>query len=422
MNINPVIKINQRMYEGNESAFITTGENIYLYDSNGKKYIDFCGGIWNVPFGYSNPTINNRITEQLKRLPFCNLISNTADIQHHYAVRLCKLLGSSALLYTCSGSECIEAAIKTCRLYQTIKGSNRRDISAFNLSYHGTSYGAMSVSGVDNQAFNYYYPMVGGIKWISAPRDIENTELWLKAIEEHFRQNADAMAGIIIEPVFGSGGIIPLPYAALKRLEELCRENDILLVADEVSTGFGRTGVPFVFKSYGIDPDLTCLSKGITNGYLPLGVLAFSSRVTGVFAEKHAVLEHFSSQGGNLLAIAAADAVLDLMENYEEFEVSSKGEYFKNILKELLSPYKNVSVRGCGLMLAISFNKEPQTMRFIDILAKIRKRGLLTYHFYNPGYNAGLSFFPPYTSSRMDLQDAAEKVVSILKHCPDIIC
>lgn len=421
MNINPVVKINQQFYEGNETILITSGEDKYLYDSNGKKYLDFCGGIWNVPFGYSNHAINQKIIEQLNKLPFCNLISNTADIQHNYAVRLCKILGASALLYTCSGSECIEAAIKTCRQYQAIKNNKRKGISAFNLSYHGTTYGAMSVSGVDKQATKDYLPLLGEIKWINSPQDLENTELWIQTIEEHFCQNASDMAGIIVEPVFGSGGIVPLPYLVLKRIEELCRENDIILVVDEISTGFGRTGVRFVYQSYGIEPDLICLSKGITNGYLPLGVLAFSCKVTETFAKKHATLEHFSTQGGNLVAIAAADAVLDLMEKYEQYEVASKGEFFKNTLVGLLSTYRSVSIRGCGLMVAISFPKELDTRRFIDVLGKIRKRGLLVYQFCNPGYNLGLSFFPPFICTDKDLKEAAEKIVTILKHYPDIL-
>lgn len=421
MGINPVVRINQKFNEENKNLLIVSGEDKYVYDSNGKKYIDFCGGIWNMPFGYTNPSINKKIIDQLNKLPFSNMVINVADIQYSYALRLCSILDTKALLYTCSGSESVEAAIKTCRKYQAIKNSKKRGISAFPLSYHGTTYGAMSVSGVDQRALEDYFPIVDEIEWIDMPEDLENEELWIKAINKHFEKNRENMAGIIIEPVFGSGGIVPVPYNAFKRIEELCIENDILLVVDEVTTGFGRTGTPFAYKKYDIKPDLICLSKGINNGYLPLGALAFSSKVAETFAKKDATLEHFSTQGGNLIAIAAADSVLDLMENYVDYNVAEKGEYFKNYFNELLTPYKSVKVRASGLMIGISFPKELEQRRLLSIWDRIRKHGLFVYIFCNPGYNIGLSLFPPFTCSKGDLKKAADKIFAELKHYPDIL-
>lgn len=422
MNINPVVKINQKFDEGNNIPLITYGEDKYIYDSNGQKYLDLCGGIWNMPFGYTNTVINKKIIQQLDTLPFCNLVTNIADIQHNYAVRLCNVLNTAAVLYTCSGSEAVEAAIKTCRKYQAIKKNNRTGISAFPLSYHGTTYGAMSVSGVDQVALGDYFPLLEHIMWIDLPKDLGNEDFWVEAIEKHFEKNYKNMAGIIIEPVFGSGGIIPIPEKAFKKIEELCLKNDVLLVVDEVTTGFARTGIPFAFKKYDIKPDLICLSKGINNGYLPLGVLAFSNKVSKTFAEKGATLEHFSTQGGNLLSIAAADAVLDLLKNYEEYEITAKGEYMVNYLKELFKPYKSIKVRGCGLMIGIELRGDLEVERLFDVWGKIRKRGLLVYIFCNPDYNLGISMFPPFISTKDDLKKAADKILSVLKRYPDILC
>ncbi|AQR88637.1 aspartate aminotransferase family protein [Clostridium saccharobutylicum] len=421
MSINPVVRVSQKFDEGNDIGLITSGEDKYIYDSDGKKYLDFCGGIWNMPFGYTNLAINEKIIKQLNKLPFCNLVTNIADIQHNYAVRLCKIIGTGAVLYTCSGSESIEAAIKTCRKYQAIKKSSRKGISAFPLSYHGTTYGAMSVSGIDQVLLEDYFPLLDNIMWIDLPKDLQDEDIWIEVVENHFKKNAENMAGIIIEPIFGSGGIVPIPEKVFKRIQELCSSNDILLVVDEVTTGFGRTGIPFAFQRYGIKPDLICLSKGISNGYLPLGALAFSNRVVETFIEKDATLEHFSTQGGNLISIAAADAVLDLMEHYEDYEVAAKGEYMVNYLKQLLGSYKSISVRGTGLMIGISFPKDLDAERLLDVWAKIRKRGLLVYIFSNPGYNLGLSLFPPFTSTKDDLKKAADKIVSLLKRYPDIV-
>ncbi|MCR4944221.1 MAG: aspartate aminotransferase family protein [Clostridium sp.] len=421
MAINPVVKINQKFDEGNNVELITFGEEKYIYDSNGKKYIDFCGGIWNMPFGYSNPIINKKIIKQLNKNPFCNLVINTADIQYNYALRLCKMLNMKSVLYTCSGSESIEAAIKAARKYQAIKKNNKKGISAFTLSYHGTTYGAMSVSGVDQMLLQDYSPLLDSITWIDLQNNLEDENAWIQEIEEHFDKNAENMAAIIIEPVFGSGGIVPIPEKAFKKIKELCVKNDVLLIIDEVTTGFGRTGVPFAFQRYNIEPDLLCLSKGITNGYLPLGALVFSEKVAEEFVKNNATLEHFSTQGGNLISIAAADAVLDMMENYNDFEVKAKGEYLVNYLKELLEPYKSVEVRGEGLMVAISFPKDLDERRLFEVWEKLRKKGILVYIFCNKGCNLGLSLFPPFISTREDLKDVSDKIVKVLKRYADIL-
>lgn len=418
--MNPVVKINQKFNEGTDIPLIVSGEHNYLYDSNGKKYIDFCGGIWNVPFGYSNPMINEKINEQLAQLPFCNMITNTAEIQNAYACKLNSILGTSGLLYTCSGSESIEAAIKTCRKYQSIKKNKRKGITAFNLSYHGTTYGAMSVSGVDKRGTEDYFPLVDEISWLDVPKNWKDEECWLQAVENHFDKNAQNMAGIIIEPVLGSGGIIEVPKKVMIRIEELCRANDILLVVDEVTTGFGRTGISFAFKRYNVKPDLICLSKGITNGYLPLGGLAFGHNVAKTFVSDDATLEHFSTQGGNLLSIAAATGVLELMKNYDTYRVAAKGNFFVSHLRNLLSQYNNIEVRGYGLMVAISFPKELKHNRLEEISQKLRKRGILVYLFCNPNYNLGISMFPSFTSTEKELADTADKIVNQLERYSDI--
>ena len=421
MNINPVVRINRDFSTIDDEAQFVFGEHQYLYDNNGKKYIDYCGGIWNIPFGYTNPIIVEKITAQLNKLPFCNLITHVSDIQYNYAVRLNKILGTNSILYTCSGSEAIEAAIKVCRKYQKLKNKSARSVSAFSLSYHGTSYGAMSISGIDKNAASDYNPLLGGIEWIQLPHDLENIQLWMESIESHFEKNADRLAGVIIEPILGSGGIINVPLCVIQKIKENCDRHDIVLVFDEVTTGFGRTGVPFIYQKYDIMPDLICLSKGITNGYLPLGVLAFSNKITEVFAANHAGLEHFSTQGGNLLSVAAADAVLDIMQNYDEFEVLKKGEHFKRQLSEYLSPYPDVKIRGFGMMLAISFPKQTKEYLLLEIWRKLESHGILVYVFNNPGYNIGFSMFPPFTSSPDELSKSAKIITQTLKRYPEIL-
>lgn len=420
MSINYVVRINQQFDAEYKDSLMVSAEDCCIRDSNGKEYIDLCGGIWNTPFGYSNDLIEQSIIEQTKKIPFCNLISNVAQLQYDYAERLSKVLGTSAVLYTCSGSESLEAAIKACRQYQHLKKRNRATIAALNLSYHGTSYGAMSISGLDRDINTDFNPLLPGISWMDVPREYDDPNAWIQVFERKFEESTDELAGVIVEPVLGSGGIIPIPYEALKRLEELCKKNDVLLVLDEVTTGFGRTGVPFIFKEYNLAPDLVCLSKGITNGYMPLGVVAFSNNVCQTYADSKAAFEHFSSQGGNLLSIAAAWAVLNIMENYDSFHVKEKGEMFCQEILELSGEDCRYIVRESGLMCAISFPIDVSPERLLEIVAKLKKRGIIVYYFYNEGYNLGLSFFPQYISTSEELARCAKKIVGVLKKCPEL--
>lgn len=420
MPINCVVRINQQFDAECKGSLMVSAEDCCIKDSNGKEYIDLCGGIWNTPFGYSNGLIKRSIIEQTKKMPFCNLISNVAQLQYDYAERLSKVLGASAVLYTCSGSESLEAAIKACRQYQRLKKRKRATIAALNLSYHGTSYGAMSISGLDKEINTDFNPLLPEITWMDVPKEYASPAAWIRVFESKFEESVDELAGVIVEPVLGSGGIIPIPYEALKRLEELCKENDVLLVLDEVTTGFGRTGVPFVFKEFNLSPDLVCLSKGITNGYMPLGVLAFSNNVCQTYADSKANFEHFSSQGGNLLSIAAAWAVLDIMENYDSFRVKEKGKRFCQEILALSEEDCRYTVRGIGLMCAISFPIDISLERLLEIVTKLKKRGIIACSFYNEGYNLGLSFFPPYISTLEELEKYAKKVVEVLRKCPEL--
>ena len=421
MNINPLIRIGSLMDRPEESPMLVSGEGGYLLDSNGKRLLDLCGGIWNIPFGYKNSYINQKIIRQMEELPFCNLISNVAEVQYRYAERLTGLLHMPAVLFTCSGSEAVEAAVKACRQYQALKGSAKKEIAAFNLSYHGTSYGAMSVSGIDREVTGVFGPLLEEISWVETPHSIYDTERWHRAVEELFERRADRLAGFIVEPVIASGGVIEIPPEILHYIERLCRENDVLLIMDEVSTGFGRTGVPFVFREQELSPDLVCLSKGITNGYMPLGVLAFSGRVAGQYAETGAVFEHFSSQSGNLAAIAAADAVLDLMEHYEDYEVEKKGQVFRKTLRSELQDFQGIDIRGRGLMSGISFHEKTGGGTLGKLLGQLRRRGVLPYYFYNPGYNIGLSFFPPFILTEKELTKAARIIAAQIRKHPDIM-
>jgi adenosylmethionine-8-amino-7-oxononanoate aminotransferase len=370
-----------------------------------------------MPFGCSNEYLITKIKEQTDKLPFSNLLGLVADIQKKYAINLTGYMGDfTSVLYTCSGSEAIEAAIKTCRKYQSQKGRMRRKmISAFALSYHGTSYGAMSISGIDRVITEDYQPVLPQVQWIDVPKDFTDEKEWIRIIDHHFLQYGDIIAGMIIEPVLASGGVVIVPKEALKHLQQLCNKNDSLFVLDEVATGFGRTGVPFVFQKYDLQPDLVCLSKAINNGYLPLGALVYSSILSEYFVEKNTVIEHFSTQGGNLAAISAACAMLDLMKEYEKYDVGYKGNLFLEILKEELADKENILVHGVGLMIAIDFPVYTTGESLLALIGMLQKRGILVYMYNNPYYNCGISIFPPFIIMEEEIIKYAHMIAKNLK-------
>ncbi len=414
MMLNSVIRGGFPVGCSDSQRLLVSGDGIYLRDQDGRQYLDLSSGLWNMPLGYSDSLLKSRISAQLERLPFSNLLAFVSDIQNQYAERLTSLLGDfSCVLYTCSGSEAVEAAIKTCRKYQVLKGRHRRKkIGAFSLSYHGTSYGAMSVSGIDQELAQDYAPLLADIRWLAVPASFEEEALWISGIDRFFDEFGEELAGFLAEPVIASGGVIPIPTTALQHLQKKCREQDILLIMDEVATGFGRTGTLFAFQKAGIAPDLVCLSKAINNGFLPLGVLAYARTCAEFLAQSGAAIEHFSTQGGNNAAVAAAMGMLDRMEDYDSFRVREKGTKFLKLLRESLG--ERASIRGCGLMLAIELPERFDGGDLMDLMERFRKRGLIVYLYNNAPFNRGISLFPPFVISDEEIESSVQRILSVL--------
>lgn len=413
--MNPVIRGGFPFTQERQQSAFVRAERMNVYDQNGKRYVDLCSGLWNMPLGYSNALIKDRITEQIEQLPFSNMLSGFSSVQEQYAKRLVDVMGDFAcVLYTCSGSESVEAAIKTCRKYQRLRNqSGRKKIGAFSLSYHGTSYGAMSVSGIDQPLTDDYAPLLPEICWCPVPSNYKNEQEWAESIDVFFVRYGEELAGFIVEPVFASGGVVPVPAAVLRYLQKRCRQYDALFVIDEVATGFGRTGTMFAYEQPGLSPDLVCLSKAINNGYLPLGALVYGWECARVFLEKQEGIEHFSTQGGNTAAVSAAIGMLECMRDYASFKVAEKGNYFLNLLKEGVGA--RTEVRGAGLMIGVDF---PERFNGLDVLRAVelfRKRGFIVYMYNNEPYNRGISFFPSFLITEEEIEAYSRQIVSLLQ-------
>jgi len=401
---------------GEDVTPLAAGEGIYVQDTNGKTYIDGISGLWNISLGYRHPRIRQAIIDQLDALPYVNPVDQSNPKTLQFAEMLLRITPDHLMkvAYTCTGSESVELAIKLMRKYYNLRNQPHKNvIVVLDRSYHGSYYGSMSASGIDQEISESYGPKVPGFLFHPVPVCPHCTpgyieegclEQHLRQLEALFEQQGSAMAGFMLEPIIGSGGIIPIPALYLQRLKELCVKHDVLLAFDEVATGMGRTGRMFAFEHSGVIPDILCLSKGINSGYLPLGATLFSEPIYQAFAQAGSHIEHLSTQNGNPIACAAGVATLEVLEQPGMLEaVRVRGAQLRSALETALqgSPLFQ-EVRGEGLMVGVSLTADHSTgaclsaERLVDIVNKLKRRGLIVYPFNTPGLTTGFHLFPPF--------------------------
>ena len=335
---------------------IDKGDGVYLYDSDGNKYLDFQAGIAVFAFGYGNKKINDALKGQIDK------IVHTSNLYYNEpaaiaAKRLTKLAGMDRVFFTNSGTEAIEGAVKTARRYAYDKdGCTDHEIIAMKHSFHGRSMGALSVTG--NEKYQEpFKPLIGGVKFA----EFNNLDSVKSLVN-------DKTCAIILEPVQGEGGIYPATEEFMKGIRKICDENDILLIFDEIQCGMGRTGRMFAHEHYDVKPDIMTLAKALGCG-VPVGAF--------LTTEKAAALkpgDHGTTYGGNPFAAAAINAVLDLFEETNVLEnVIEVSEYFEKELDKITEDFECVSGhRGKGLMQGLILNKPAN-----DIVLKAIDNGLL---------------------------------------------
>ncbi|WP_025028816.1 aminotransferase family protein [Caldalkalibacillus mannanilyticus] len=405
---------------------LTKADGILLFDIEGKKYIDAIAGLFNFILGYNNKEIIESIYEQVQQLPFINMWSSTNRTISSLADALIEKtqFDFEKVMYTCTGSESVELTIKLIRRQQYFKGNpNKKHIAVFDASYHGSYYGSFTATGLDKDNYAPYAPMLNGFVYLPVPF-LKNNQFTmqnhLQYLEEFFKVNGGLLGGVIIEPVVGPGGMLPIPEIYLQKLMKLCREHDVIVAFDEVSTGFYRTGEAFCYQSFKeIKPDILCLSKGINGGYLPLGAVLLNKNVVDQFGNE-GVIMHFSTQNGNPTCCAAALKVLQLLEegNYGTV-VKEKGEYFERKLKTSLENIKCVTdIRVTGLMIGIEITNSGQILSFDevwDIMKKLKEEGLLVYPF-STKYSSGFSMMPPYIIAVEEIDEIVDIIMKVLRN------
>lgn len=316
------------------------GEGVYLYDTQGKRYLDFYAGIAVTALGYHYPGFDEAVKAQTdKLLHTSNYYYNEPAMRA--AKKLLAVSGMERVFFTNSGTEAIEGAVKIARKYGYNKdGGHDHEIIAMNHSFHGRSMGALSVTG--NAHYQEpFLPMIGGIRFAQF-NDIES----VKALVN------DKTVAVIMEPIQGEGGIYPATAEFAQAVRALCDEHDMLLIFDEIQCGMGRTGSMFYYQQLGVQPDVVAVAKALGCG-LPVGAFACSARASVLVPG-----DHGTTYGGNPLVCAAADKILDIFEQDGiTANVREVGSYLYDRLEALAAAQPHVTAhRGVGLMQGLEFD------------------------------------------------------------------
>lgn len=383
---------------------VARGEGCWIWDVDGHRLLDGVGGLWASNLGHSATAVRDAIVAQLDELPFYNTFRGTSHPRAiELSAKLVKMMepdGVASVMFSSGGSDAVETALKLARQYHKLRGEKDRfKFISLRQGYHGVHFGGMSVNGNTNFR-RAYEPLLPGCFHIDTPwlyrnpytdDPLELGEICAELLErEIVFQGPDTVAAFIAEPVQGAGGVIVPPANYWPLVRQICDKHGVLLIADEVVTGFGRTGHLFGTRLWGVNADLWCLAKGISSGYVPLGATAISAKVAQVFNDDktgQAAVGHGYTYSAHPVAAAAALATLAQIQALDvPGNAGRVGAVMQERLRQLEQTCSFVgNVRGVGLMLGIEMvdDKALRTPmpRNSDIPARVAKeayqRGLM---------------------------------------------
>ncbi|HEY0627577.1 MAG TPA: aspartate aminotransferase family protein [Allosphingosinicella sp.] len=369
------------------------GEGVYLYGEQGEKYLDFASGIAVNLLGHGHPHLTKAIQDQAATLIHVSNLYGSPQGEA-LAQRLVDTTFADTVFFTNSGAEAVECAIKTARRYHHAKGQpQKHTLITFSNAFHGRTMGTISATNQEKLR-DGFAPLLPGFTVV----DFDDLDAALDAVTEH-------TAGFLLEPIQGEGGIRPASPEFIKGLRKFCDENDLMLVLDEVQCGYGRTGKMFAYEHYGIEPDIMAVAKGIGGGF-PLGAcLATEKAAAGMVIGTHG-----STYGGNPLAMAAGQAVLDVVNTPEFLDhVTRMGERLRGALEQMIPNHDDLfeSVRGMGLILGIKMKTDSRA--FVGYL---REQGLLTVA---AGDNV-LRVLPPLIIEEEHVTEFVERLSEAARH------
>lgn len=363
-------------------------DGVYVYDSKGEKYLDFAGGYGVFSLGHRNRRVIEAVKDQLDKIPMSSKVffnSLMADL----AEKLAGIApGDLKYSFFCnSGAEAVEGAVKIAR-----RASGKARIIATKNSFHGKTLGALSLSGRDlfKKGFHPLLPDVAHVPY----GDVEAIK---NLVDEH-------CAAVIVEPIQGEGGIIVPPDDYLPAVQKICRDRGVLLIADEVQTGLGRTGKMFAVEHYGVEPDLMCLAKALGGGVMPIGAFMGTPQVWKAFEENPLI--HTTTFGGNQAACRAAIETISILLEEGLVENSRKmGDYLKREIQKIADQYPRIisEVRGKGLMIGVELEQEKFGGSIIMEMSK--RRVIAVYTLNKPKV---LRFEPPLIVERKHIDSCVD--------------
>ncbi len=411
------------------------GEGAVLVDADGREYLDGLSGLWNVVAGHGRKELALAAKNQMEDLGYCSGYSGSSNPQ---AIELAERLATltypsiSHFFFTSGGGEASETSFKVARSYWKKKGyANKTKVVSRQWGYHGVTLAAMSATGISGY-WPQFEPRVPGFLQIPSPYPYRyeapaGTSSGVAAANELekaiLREGPETVAMFLAEPVQGAGGVIVPPDDYFPRIRAICNQYDVLLVADEVITGFGRTGKWFALEHWGVEPDLVQFAKAITSGYFPLGGVGVTGRIAEALAGLGSPWMHAYTYSAHPVGCAVALSNLEILEREGlPAQAASKGDYLLAGLRAELAGHPHVGeVRGMGLMCAVEYVKDKSTKEEFEprqqvgqkVNAEAERRGLFSRV-------RGDVFFlaPPFITSRKQLdrgvQILAESTKAVL--------
>ena len=376
---------------GRYDVVLEKGEGVYLYDTNGRRYLDFYAGIGVNSLGYHYPAYVEAMQKQMATLTHVsNYFYTPIAVEAAEAVK--KATQLEAVFFCNSGTEATEGALKLARKYYYLKhGKADSEIISFHHSFHGRSTGSVKLTG--NPAYQKAFgPLIDGVCYATL-NDIESVKSLIN----------ERTAAIIVEPVQGEGGVYPCDQAFMKALRALCDEHDICLILDEVQCGMGRTGTIMTYFQYDIMPDIVCLAKGIGCG-IPVGAFVANQK----WAQAMQPGDHGSTYGGNPLACMAVKTVFEILEKEHLLDhVQEVSQYFIQRLDEVVEQFDCViERRGLGLMQGLVLNQEAKS-----VVKALLNDGVIVV---TAGSNV-IRMLPPLIITPQHVDEFIEKLKKILK-------
>ncbi len=437
----PYTALAQHMQTG--PRIITEGKGVYLKDLNGREYIDALAGLWCVNIGYGRNEIAEAVKEQLEKLPYYHSFASMGTEAPVLVADRVKQMAPGKMarvFFGCSGSDANDTQIKLVWYYNNLLGRpEKKKIISRKRAYHGVTVATASLTGLPllHKAFNL---PIDGILHTESPHAYWNKPEGMSDADfsRHLageleamieREGPETVAAFIAEPVMGAGGVIVPPENYFPEMQAVLKKYDVLMIADEVICGFGRTGKMFGSETFGIDPDMVSIAKGITSGYQPLSACIVGEKVWDVLVERSGdlgVFGHGYTYSAHPVSCAAAMVNLDILENEKLVENSATvGAYMQERLMAVFGDHPQVGeVRGVGLIAAVEFVQDKATKKAFDpshkvairIANKALEHGLITRALPN---GDAVAFSPPLIITREEVDACIERLSLSLREVQD---